>query len=89
VDDSRKKLVLVDEHIAGAKMSVGRFQIKSRNYIGAIKNFQNVTYNYSKTKQAEEAYFRLFEIHRKLGLEREAISYLRQLKENYPKSIWI
>jgi outer membrane protein assembly factor BamD len=86
--DARTKLILVDDHIAGAKMSVGRFQLESRNYVGAIKNFQTVKARYSRTNQTPEAYFRLYEAYQTIGLTSEARKYQSELKKYYPESFW-
>jgi len=86
--DAREKLVLVDEHIAGAKMAVGRYQLQSGNYIGAIKNFQDVVNNFTRTNQTPEAYFRLFEAHQKLGLTSSAEDYRQTLNQTYPDNKW-
>ncbi len=87
-DDAKSKLAIVDEHIAGAKMSVGRYQLQNDNYIGAIKNFQDVIDRYSRTNQAAEAYFRIYEAYKKIGLNKEAEDYLQELNTNYPKNKW-
>jgi outer membrane protein assembly factor BamD len=88
-NDARDKLSLIDEHIAGAKMSVGRYQLQTGNYIGAIKNFQEVIDRYSRTNQASEAYFRAFESYKKIGLNKEANNYLQELNNNFPNNKWI
>ena len=85
---ARDKLIVVDEHIAGAKMSVGRYQLENGNYVGAIKNFQDVINNYARTNQTPEAYFRMFEVHQKIGLKAAAKSYRQELKRFYPNSEW-
>ncbi len=88
IPDSKEKLLIVDDHIAGAKMSVGRYQLVSGNYVGAIKNFQDVINGYSRTNQAPEAYFRLFEAHQKLGLTEAADAYRTDLNLIYPDNDW-
>jgi outer membrane protein assembly factor BamD len=87
-DDSRDKLTLVDEHIAGAKMSVGRYQLLTGNYVGAVKNFQEVIDRHSRTNQAAEAYFRTFEAYKKIGLNQKAQNYLQELNHIYPENKW-
>ena len=89
IDDSSEKLDLVNEHIAGAKMSVGRYQLKNGNYVGAIKNFQEVIQRYSTTNQTPEAYFRIFEAYKKIGLNYEAQNYLQELQKIYPNNRWV
>lgn len=86
--DAKEKLVLVDNHIAGAKMSIGRYELQTTSYIGAIKNFQEVIDRHSRTSQAPEAYFRLFETYKKIGLNKQAEKYEEMLISNYPDSKW-
>lgn len=86
--DAKEKLIFVDEHLAGARMSVGRYQIKNKNYIGAIGNFSEVIERYHQTKQVPEAYFRLIEIYLKVGLKTEAEKAQKQLIERFPENYW-
>ncbi len=86
--DARDKLIFVDEHLAGAKMSVGRYQITQQNYVGALKNFHEVSARYFRTNQAPEAYYRLVEIYFKIGLKNEAKKALHALQEDFPENEW-
>lgn len=86
--DAKSKLDYIDEHLAGHLMSIGRYQIKVKNYIGAIKYFQKVTSRYHYTNQVSEGYFRLAEIYYKIGLLEEAKKAVDILKESYPQSNW-
>ena len=86
--DAKEKLEYIDEHIAGGKMSIGRYQLGIGNYVGAIKNFQDVIDRYSKTNQATEAYFRIYEAYKKIGLKKESANYLQKLNALYPENIW-
>lgn len=87
-DDVRLKLVNVDNHIAGALMSVGRYQMRQENYVGAIKNFEEVIYRYSRTNQNAEAYYRLFEVYYKLGIEEEAKKCYDNLLVYFAENDW-
>ena len=87
-DDARKKLPFVDEHLAGTKMSIGRYQILNKNFIGAINNFNEVTERYRMTNQVPEAFFRLTEIYYKIGLHKEARAAFWQLSATYPENDW-
>lgn len=87
--DAKKRLSFIDEHLAGAKMSVGRYQMKTRNYVGAINNFTEVITRYRRTEQTAEAYFRLTEIYYKLGINSEALGSFRQLKSSHPQTAWV
>lgn len=86
--DAAEKLGFVDEHLAGAKMAVGRYQIETKNFVGAIKNFDEVCLRYRSTKQVAEAYYRLFEIYQKIGLASQAKKAKQYLEQNFPKSYW-
>ena len=79
---------MVDDHIAGGKMAVGRYQLVNGNYVGAIKNFQDVINNYARTNQAPEGYFRLFEAHQRIGLTTSAVEYRKELQKIYPENKW-
>ncbi len=87
--DSEEKLAIASEYIAGAKIENGNYQIKKGNYVGAIKNFQDVINNRSPEKQEQEAYFKMFEIYKKLGLNQIAEQYLKTLKQKYPNKVYI
>lgn len=86
--DAKEKLEFVDEHLAGAKMSIGRYQIKSRNYVGAVLTFREVTERYRQTKQIPEAYFRLAEIYYKIGIVKEAKKSFTILQSQFPQNYW-
>ncbi len=87
--DARKKLIYVDEHLAGEKMSLGRYNIRNKNYVAAINNFTEVTERYRFTNQVAEAYFRLTEIYYKIGLRKESQASFHQLKLFFPQSDWL
>ncbi len=86
--DAKEKIYVVDEHIAGAKMAIGRYEIKNNNYVGAINNFKEVIDRYRQTDQVPEAYFRLSEIYYKIGLTKQAKQTISQLKEKYRDNYW-
>lgn len=86
--DAKEKISYIDEHLAGAKMSIGRYEIKIGNYVGAISNFLEVTQRYRQTNQVPEALFRLGEIYYKIGLEKEANESLGELKYRFPDNKW-
>ncbi len=86
--DAKERLVFVDEHLAGAKMSVGRYEISVKNYVGAIDNFNSVISRYRQTKQVPEAYFRLTEIYYKIGMKKEGEKAREVLKSRFPDNYW-
>lgn len=88
VDDINEKLVIVYEHLAGGKMAVGRYQITQKNYVGAIKNFQEVAQRFAFTKQGPEAFYRLTELYYKIGMKKEAYKAYKQMSVRYHEDDW-
>ena len=86
--DAKEKLSFIDEHLAGAKMAIGRYQITSSNYVGAIISFNEVISRYRYTKQTAEAYFRLVELYYKTGLKEEGRKTKQQLGQKFPDDYW-
>jgi outer membrane protein assembly factor BamD len=87
--DAALKIDLVNDHLAGKEMLVGRYYLKKKNPISAVKRFQTVIDEYDTTSHVEEALYRLVEANIMLGLESEAEKYNAVLEYNYPNGIWI
>lgn len=86
--DARLKLDLVNDHLAGKEMEVGRFYEKTGKWLAAQLRFQNVVEQYSTTSHAPEALYRLTETSLALGVPDEAKKYAAVLGSNYPGSEW-
>ena len=86
--DAALKIDLVNDHLAGKEMLVGRYYLKKRNPVAAIKRFQEVVEEYSTTTHIPEALHRLVESNLMLGLVNEAKKYAKVLEHNYPQSKW-
>ncbi len=86
--DARNKIDFIDEHLAGTKMSIGRYQMNNKNFVGAIENFTEVINRYRLTSQTPEAYFRIVEIYYKIGLKEESTRIFQHLKLTYPENTW-
>ncbi len=86
--DARLKLDLVNDHLAGKEMEIGRFYQRSGRWIAAQLRFQNVVENYQTTSHAAEALYRLTESSLALGVPAEAVRYAAVLGANYPGSEW-
>ncbi|WP_427969705.1 outer membrane protein assembly factor BamD [Altererythrobacter sp.] len=86
--DARLKLDLVEDHLAGKEMEIGRFYERSGRWLSAQLRFQNVVDNYQTTSHAPEALFRLTETNLALGVPSEALKYASVLGANYPGSEW-
>ena len=72
VDDSKFKIQVTTDQLAGKEMSIGRFYLNRRNYTAAINRFRDVLTNYQTTRHAEEALYRLTEAYMGLGITDEA-----------------
>lgn len=86
--DAALKLDLINDHLAGKEMLVGRYYLKKRNPIAAIQRFQTVINSYSTTMHTQEALYRMVESNVMLGLFDEAEKYASVLGHNFPDSNW-
>jgi outer membrane protein assembly factor BamD len=86
--DARLKLDLVEDHLAGKEMEIGRYYERSGKWIAAQIKFQNVVENYQTTSHAPEALYRLVETSLALGIPTEAKKYAAVLGANHPGSEW-
>lgn len=86
--DAELKMDLLDDHLAGKEMLVGRYYLKRKNPIAAMKRFQTVIDEYKTTMHAEEALYRLIETNLMLGLTDEAKKYAVVLEHNNPSGMW-
>ena len=86
--DARLKIDLVEDHLAGKEMEIGRFYQRSGKWIAAQIRFQNVVEKYQTTSHAPEALYRLVESSLALGIPQEAVKYGAVLGANYPGNEW-
>ena len=86
--DARLKVDLVNDHLAGKDMEIGRYYQRAGNWLSAQVRFQNVVENYQTTSHAAEALYRLTETSLALGIPAEAQKYSAVLGANYPGSEW-
>ena len=86
--DAKLKLDLVEDHLAGKEMEIGRYYERAGSWLAAQIRFQNVVENYQTTSHAPEALFRLTETNLALGVPGEAVKYAAVLGANYPGSEW-
>lgn len=86
--DAKNKMALIQDHLAGHEMSVGRYYLKNKEYISALNRFSTVSDVYQTTIQIEEALYREIEIYTILGLYGEAKKKEAILRENYPTGKW-
>jgi outer membrane protein assembly factor BamD (BamD/ComL family) len=69
-------------------MSIARYQMSAKNYVGAIKNLNEVVNRHHSTNQVFEAYYRLAEIYFRIGVKDEALELINILKESDPTNYW-
>ncbi|OZG32137.1 DNA uptake lipoprotein [Rickettsia endosymbiont of Culicoides newsteadi] len=86
--DAALKIDLVNDHLAGKEMDVGRYYLMQNNPIAAINRFQIIVDDYQTTSHIPEALYRLVESYLMLGLSNEAKKYAAVLGHNYPDSTW-
>ena len=86
--DAKLKLDLVNDHLAGKEMEIGRFYERSGKWLAAQLRFRNVIQNYQTTSHTPEALFRLVETNLALGIPVEAEKNAAVLGSNYPGSKW-
>lgn len=86
--DAQLKLDLVNDHLAGKEMEIGRWYERSGNWLAAQIRFQNVVDNFQTTSHAPEALYRLVETSLALGVPEEAVKNAAVLGANYPGNEW-
>ncbi len=86
--DSRLKIDLARDHLAGHEMHVGRWYEDQHLYAAAIGRFQRVVDDFQTTNHVPEALHRLTEIYLILGLPDQARRTAAVLGHNYPGSRW-
>jgi outer membrane protein assembly factor BamD len=86
--DARLKLDLINDHLAGKEMEVGRFYQRSGNWLAASLRFREVVDKYQTTSHTPEALERLVETYLALGVPEEARKAAAVLGKNYPDSYW-
>jgi outer membrane protein assembly factor BamD len=86
--DSRLKLDLVNDHLAGKEMEIGRFYERAGHWLAAQLHFRKVVETYQTTSHTAEALYRLTETSLALGIPDEAQRYAAVLGANYPGNEW-
>jgi outer membrane protein assembly factor BamD len=86
--DSKLKIDLARDHLAGKEMSIGRYYLMRGEYLAAINRFRAVIEKYQVTTHVPEALERLTECYLALGIVEEAQTAAAVLGHNYPGSDW-
>jgi len=86
--DAQLKMDLVNDHLAGKEMEIGRFYQGRGKWLAATIRFRTVVEKYETTTHAAEALMRLTESYLSLGIPEEAKKTAAVLGANYPGSKW-
>ena len=86
--DAKLKIDLVNDHLAGKEMTIGRNYERRGKWLAATLRFRNVVDNFQTTSHTPEALFRLVESYLSLGVPEEAQKAAAVLQTNYPQSKW-
>ncbi|MCW1384152.1 outer membrane protein assembly factor BamD [Novosphingobium sp. KCTC 2891] len=86
--DAKLKLDLVNDHLAGKEMEIGRFYQRSGKWLAGTLRFRTVVDKYQATSHTPEALYRLVESYLALGVPEEAQKAASVLGNNYPGSEW-
>lgn len=88
VEDSKTKMRILRDQLAGKEMLTGRYYLERREYLAAINRFRSVAEKYQTTRHIEEALARLTESYLALGIVDEARTATAVLGHNFPESQW-
>ncbi len=86
--DARLKIDLINDHLAGKEMEIGRFYERRAQWLAAVIRFRTVVDKYDTTTHTPEALMRLTEAYLALGVPDEAKKAAAVLGTNYPGSKW-
>jgi outer membrane protein assembly factor BamD len=86
--DARLKVDLINDHLAGKEMEIGRFYERRAQWLAAVIRFRAVVDKYDTTTHTPEALMRLTEAYLALGVPEEAKKAAAVLGNNYPGSKW-
>ena len=86
--DAQLKMDLVNDHLAGKEMEIGRFYQRRGKWLAATIRFREVIDKYQTTTHTPEALMRLTESYLALGIPSEAKASAAVLGANYPGSKW-
>jgi outer membrane protein assembly factor BamD len=86
--DSRLRIDLAHDHLAGKEMEIGRYYLRQHEWVAAINRFRRVIEQYQTTSHVPEALERLTEAYLSIGVVDEAQTAAAVLGYNYPGSEW-
>jgi outer membrane protein assembly factor BamD len=88
--DSRLKIDMVYDQLAGKEMEIGRFYLTRDQHLAAVNRFRNVIENpnFQRTSHVPEALHRLVEAYLAIGMTDEAQRMAAILGYNFPGNAW-
>jgi len=86
--DAILKIALVNDHLAGSEMEIGRNYMNQKLFTAAVGRFRTVVEKYQSTSHVPEALHRLVECYLALGIVNEAKATAAVLGHNFPGSQW-
>lgn len=86
--DSKYKIDLIKDHLAGKEMEVGRYYLNNKAYLAAVNRFKVVVEQYQTTSHIPEALHRMVECYLALGIPEQAHISAALLGHNFPGSPW-
>jgi len=87
-NDAKAKLVMIQNHLAGKEMEVGRYYQKREDFTAAMNRFQAVLINYPDSNQIQEAYYRLVACYQALGMTKQAKEVTQKMVLQFENSVW-
>jgi outer membrane protein assembly factor BamD len=87
-ESAKKKIEVARDNLAAKEMTIGRFYLERRDFVGAINRFKTVVTQYQTTRHVEEALMRLTECYMALGIVGEAQTAAAVIGHNFPDSPW-
>jgi len=86
--DARLKTDLINDHLAGREMDIGRFYERRHEWLASTYRFRKVVDDYQTTSHVPEALLRLTEAYLELGVPDEARKSAAVLGANFPGTDW-
>jgi len=86
--DARLKTDLINDHLAGREMDIGRFYERRHEWLASTYRFRKVVDTYQTTSHVPEALLRLTEAYLELGVPEEARKSAAVLGANFPGTDW-
>ena len=86
--DSRLKVDMVNDQLAGKEMTIGRFYVQQGQPVAALGRFKQVIDRYQTTSHTPEALYRLVALDVSLGLMDDAQRNAAVLGSNFPGDRW-